>query len=159
MTGVQTCALPICWLKMPVLLIRHAQSVNNSLPEEQRTADPGLTELGREQSRRLAVRLEQWQPELLLSSAFRRTMETTRVVAAATGLTPEVWVEVQAGVLRISGKKLWVWCLAWCLSHTGATAAHTCNQSMVTYCRSWRPTSDAPRRAAGPALPCTCPER
>ena len=79
---------------MPVLLIRHAQSVNNSLPEEQRTADPGLTELGREQSRRLAVRLEQWQPERLLSSAFRRTMETTRVVAAATGLTPEVWVEI-----------------------------------------------------------------
>ena len=79
---------------MPVLLIRHAQSVNNSLPEERRTADPGLTELGLEQSQRLAVRLKQWQPERLLSSAFRRTMETTRVVSAATGLTPEVLVEV-----------------------------------------------------------------
>ena len=31
---------------MPLLLIRHAQSINNSLPEEQRSDDPGLTELG-----------------------------------------------------------------------------------------------------------------
>jgi len=79
---------------MPVLLIRHAQSVNNSLPEEQRSDDPGLTELGREQSRRLAARLVGWQPERLLTSAFRRTLETTAAVAEATGLQPEVVVDL-----------------------------------------------------------------
>ena len=79
---------------MPVLLIRHAQSVNNSLPEEQRSDDPGLTELGREQSRRLAARLVEWQPERLLTSAFRRTLQTTEAVAEATGLRPEVLVDL-----------------------------------------------------------------
>ena len=79
---------------MTVLLIRHAQSVNNSLPEEQRSDDPGLTELGHEQSRRLAARLVEWQPERLLTSAFRRTLETTAAVAEATGLRPEVLVDL-----------------------------------------------------------------
>jgi broad specificity phosphatase PhoE len=79
---------------MPVLLIRHAQSVNNSLPEEQRSDDPGLTEVGHEQSRRLAARLQRWQPERLLTSAFRRTLETTAAVATATGLRPEVVVDL-----------------------------------------------------------------
>ena len=77
-----------------MLLIRHAQSVNNSLPEERRSDDPGLTELGHEQSRRLATRLAQWQPERLLTSAFRRTLETTAAVAEATGLQPEVLVDL-----------------------------------------------------------------
>ena len=79
---------------MTVLLIRHAQSVNNSLPEEQRSDDPGLTELGRDQARRLAARLVEWQPERLLTSAFRRTLETTSAVAEATGLTPELVVDL-----------------------------------------------------------------
>lgn len=79
---------------MTVLLIRHAQSVNNSLPEEQRSDDPGLTELGRDQARRLAARLVEWQPERLLTSAFRRTLETTSAVADATGLTPELVVDL-----------------------------------------------------------------
>ena len=79
---------------MTVLLIRHAQSVNNSLPEEQRSDDPGLTELGRDQARRLAARLAEWQPERLLTSAFRRTLETTSPVAQATGLTPELVVDL-----------------------------------------------------------------
>jgi len=79
---------------MPLLLIRHAQSVNNSLPEEQRTADPGLTELGRRQAGCLAARLAEWEPDVLLTSAFRRTLETTAAVADATGLRPEILVDL-----------------------------------------------------------------
>jgi len=78
---------------MPLLLIRHAQSANNSLPEEQRSDDPGLTELGREQARRLGTRLAEWQPERLLTSAFRRTLETVAAVAEATDVRPEVVVD------------------------------------------------------------------
>ena len=79
---------------MPLLLIRHAQSINNSLPEDQRSDDPGLTELGREQARRLGERLSAWQPDRLLTSAFRRTLETTAAVAEASGVRPEVLVDV-----------------------------------------------------------------
>ena len=53
-----------------------------------------MTELGHEQSRRLAARLVGWQPERLLTSAFRRTLETTAAVAEATGLQPEVVVDL-----------------------------------------------------------------
>ena len=35
---------------MELYLIRHAQSQNNALPEEQRVEDPGLTELGNQQA-------------------------------------------------------------------------------------------------------------
>lgn len=79
---------------MPLLLIRHAQSVNNSLPEEQRSADPGITELGSRQAQKLGARLADWKPARLLSSAFRRTLETTSHVARATGLCPEILVEL-----------------------------------------------------------------
>jgi len=77
-----------------LLLIRHAQSVNNSLPEEQRSADPGVTELGNRQAELLAGRLGEWRPTRLLTSPFRRTLETTVPVAAATGLVPELRVEL-----------------------------------------------------------------
>ncbi len=79
---------------MPLLLIRHAQSMNNSLPEEQRSADPGLTDLGHRQAEHLARRLAEWQPDRLLTSAFRRTLQTTEAVAEATGLTPEIWIDM-----------------------------------------------------------------
>ncbi|MBQ12627.1 MAG: hypothetical protein CMJ45_13890 [Planctomyces sp.] len=79
---------------MPLLLIRHAQSMNNSLPEEKRSADPELTDLGYRQAEHLARRLVEWQPERLITSAFRRTLQTTAVVAAATGLKPEVWIDL-----------------------------------------------------------------
>lgn len=79
---------------MRLLLIRHAQSVNNSLPEEQRSADPGITELGYRQAEKLGERLANWEPTRLLSSAFLRTLETTSQVAQATGLRPEILVEL-----------------------------------------------------------------
>jgi 2,3-bisphosphoglycerate-dependent phosphoglycerate mutase len=75
---------------MLLYLIRHAQSQNNALPEEQRVEDPGITELGREQAKCLA----EWMPSLqltrLYTSPFRRTLQTTEPICRTTSLTPEV---------------------------------------------------------------------
>ena len=77
---------------MDLYLIRHAQSQNNALPEHQRVADPGLTELGHEQANRLAERVRSLQLTRLITSPFRRALETTEHLRIATGLVPEVRV-------------------------------------------------------------------
>ena len=75
---------------MQLYLIRHAQSLNNSLPEALRVEDPGLTELGHQQARYLA----EWIPSLrltrLITSPFLRALETTERIHESTSLTPEV---------------------------------------------------------------------
>lgn len=75
---------------MKLYLIRHAQSQNNALPEEERVEDPGLTELGHQQ----AEALGKWIPSLnltrLITSPFRRTLLTTEPIRQATSLIPEV---------------------------------------------------------------------
>jgi len=75
---------------MELYLIRHAQSQNNALPEEQRVEDPGLTELGNQQ----ADCLGKWIPSLnldkVITSPFLRALETARRIHEATNLTPEV---------------------------------------------------------------------
>ncbi|MDP6469183.1 MAG: histidine phosphatase family protein [Pirellulaceae bacterium] len=75
---------------MELYLIRHAQSQNNALPEEQRVEDPGLTELGNQQ----ADCLGKWIPALrltkVITSPFLRALETARRIQEATNLTPEV---------------------------------------------------------------------
>ena len=79
---------------MQLFLIRHAQSQNNALPEEQRVEDPGLTELGHRQAELLA----DWVPALnltrLITSPFRRTLLTTEPIRRATSLIPEVRVDL-----------------------------------------------------------------
>ncbi|MBC8353742.1 MAG: histidine phosphatase family protein [Planctomycetes bacterium] len=79
---------------MQLFLIRHAQSQNNALPEEERVEDPGLTELGHQQAQLLGA----WIPSLkltrLITSPFRRTLLTTEPIRRATLLTPEVQVDL-----------------------------------------------------------------
>jgi 2,3-bisphosphoglycerate-dependent phosphoglycerate mutase len=77
---------------MDLYLVRHAQSQNNALPERLRVADPGLTELGHEQAARLAERVRSLQLTRLITSPFRRALETTEHLRSATGLVPEVRV-------------------------------------------------------------------
>ena len=79
---------------MQLYLIRHAQSQNNALPEEERVEDPGLTELGRQQ----AEHLGDWIPALkltrLITSPFRRTLMTAEPIRRATSLIPEVRIDL-----------------------------------------------------------------
>jgi len=73
-----------------ILLVRHAQSANNSLPEEARVCDPGLTPLGYRQAEALAEQLSSYSIRSLYCSPFLRSLETARMVAQATGLPPTI---------------------------------------------------------------------
>jgi len=79
---------------MDLYLIRHAQSANNARPTESRVEDPGITELGCQQ----AERLGQWIGSLNLTqvytSAFLRTLQTTSYIHRATGIVPQVRVQL-----------------------------------------------------------------
>ncbi|MBL8147967.1 MAG: histidine phosphatase family protein [Anaerolineae bacterium] len=101
---------------MELYIIRHAQSVNNAMPDDQqRVPDAPLTELGHEQAQRLAEylrdgrnrdpwynpstgysRLEHeadWGITHLYASPMTRALQTCQPIAAALGLQPNVWVE------------------------------------------------------------------
>ncbi|QDV21860.1 histidine phosphatase family protein [Aureliella helgolandensis] len=69
-----------------IVLIRHGQSANNSLPAEQRVPDPALTELGALQARETARWLAQSGPTHLYCSPFLRSLETARPLAEMTNL-------------------------------------------------------------------------
>ncbi len=79
---------------MKVYLIRHAQSWNNALPEEDRVEDPGLTELGTLQAQRLAERIAELELTRLYVSPFLRTLLTAAPLASATGLSPHVRIDI-----------------------------------------------------------------
>jgi len=75
---------------MELFLIRHAQSQNNALPEEQRVEDPGLTELGKQQAEALGKWIPQLELTKIISSPFLRALETAQHIHAATKLAPLV---------------------------------------------------------------------
>lgn len=75
---------------MELYLIRHAQSQNNALPEEQRVEDPGLTELGRQQADLLGKWIPQLELTRIITSPFLRALETAERIRESTRLTPEV---------------------------------------------------------------------
>lgn len=79
---------------MHLYLIRHAQSQNNALPESQRVEDPGITSLGMQQAAALAERLRGEKIDILLTSAFRRALETMHHLARARGQQPTIWTEL-----------------------------------------------------------------
>ncbi len=80
---------------MELILIRHAQSENNARPEWLRTEDPGLTELGYQQAERLlAYRLDLFGAQLMITSPFRRALETARVLAGSGRIPVWVWRDV-----------------------------------------------------------------
>lgn len=101
---------------MELSIIRHAQSFNNALQDQSlRVVDPDLTDLGQHQVERLAAYLaaggnrvsqpcETEPPNggdgtcfgitRLITSPVRRTLLTTRPIARALGLRPEVWPDI-----------------------------------------------------------------
>lgn len=103
---------------MELYLIRHGQSKNNALMEDQvlRDKDPELTETGKEQAKLTAqylatgvnreqlVRYALDMPERqqhhgfnithLYCSAMYRALQTAQPIAAALGLKPEVWLDI-----------------------------------------------------------------
>jgi broad specificity phosphatase PhoE len=104
-------------------LIRHGQSSNNADEEtgKPRVSEPPLTEVGREQARRVAERLKslEWarvsydeagakrgqRLTRLYASPMLRTLETAEAIRRATGLVPHVWIDAHeaGGVWLDSG--------------------------------------------------------
>lgn len=101
---------------MELLLIRHGQSFNNAMGDEQRHHDPELTALGQQQADLLAkyfaegenveeiVRLRSDDPrrmthhphgiDILFVSAMHRALQTAAPIAKATGAEVCVWPEL-----------------------------------------------------------------
>lgn len=113
---------------MELYIIRHAQSTNNVLADQQnRVCDPPLTELGKRQAEIVARHLANGaNPELskmtsveatgahsrrgygitrLYCSAMWRSLQTAQPLGAALGLTPEVWIDIheQGGIFLNHG--------------------------------------------------------
>ncbi|MFT5365709.1 MAG: broad specificity phosphatase PhoE [Candidatus Latescibacterota bacterium] len=90
---------------MELYLIRHGQSQNNAWGDnDNRVADPTLTDIGHEQAQRVAdhVRdVDQLGVEVgtgygfdrLFCSAMLRTLQTTAPITQALGLTAEIWLD------------------------------------------------------------------
>jgi 2,3-bisphosphoglycerate-dependent phosphoglycerate mutase len=84
---------------MKLYLIRHAESENNARPAYERTEDPGLTPLGRLQANNLAKWLAHLPFDELVTSPFRRTLQTTKAILDAASETSRpvklsVWHDV-----------------------------------------------------------------
>ena len=79
---------------MQLFLIRHAQSQNNARPEHERVEDPPITEIGHAQAEHLANVAPELELTHLITSPFRRTLQTTEYLRRETGLTPEVRSEL-----------------------------------------------------------------
>ncbi len=67
-------------------LVRHAQSEGNRGEYTGPDDDPPLSEVGREQARRLAVRFARQKVDAVYSSPLRRAQETARAIAGAANL-------------------------------------------------------------------------
>ena len=75
---------------MELVLIRHAEPVRIASGDVTGPADPGLTERGTEQARRLADWLAVERVDAIVSSPLRRARETAAPLGAALGLEPIV---------------------------------------------------------------------
>lgn len=83
-------------MKKSILLIRHAQSANNALPETERVCDPALTPLGQQQAELLAEGLAQYHLPIgeLFCSPFKRSLDTTLPVSRKLGLRPTIRADI-----------------------------------------------------------------
>lgn len=99
---------------MELFIIRHGQSQNNVVDESQRTIDPLLTDLGKQQADKLAAFLSTRRDvefnagsgfsssgdsssfgiTHLYCSAMHRALQTASPLARALGIHPEVWIDV-----------------------------------------------------------------
>ncbi|MFQ5879528.1 MAG: histidine phosphatase family protein, partial [Dehalococcoidia bacterium] len=74
---------------MRLILVRHGESVGNAERRLQGQGDFPLTELGREQSRRLGRYLAREGVNAVYGSTIRRAWETAEAVGEALGLAPQ----------------------------------------------------------------------
>lgn len=102
---------------MELYIIRHGQSTNNALPDEQlRVQDAPLTDLGKQQAQHLANWLadggnrdpwvspatgfSKYEPEAtfgithLYCSAMHRALQTAQPVSQALGLKTDIWIDI-----------------------------------------------------------------
>lgn len=68
---------------MTIYLIRHGE-------KESGVSDPGLTTIGKRQARATGKHLSQFPISRIISSPFRRTVETAQHIGSVLGLTHEV---------------------------------------------------------------------
>src|SRR5438270_3933958 len=78
-----------------LFLVRHAQSTWNETDRVQGQADPPLSELGREQARRLADRLGRRRWAGFYTSDLKRAAQTAQPVAAVLEMQPVVMSELR----------------------------------------------------------------
>ena len=88
---------------MKLFIIRHAQSQNNALPTAQRVPDAPLTELGLSQARHLVQWAQQTQFHELLTSPFRRTLQTSQVIYTASDANWSTWTQLHEQGGCVSG--------------------------------------------------------
>lgn len=81
-------------MEKTILLIRHAQSANNALPESERVPDPALTVLGLMQAERLAQGLTRFPISELFCSPFRRSLDTMVPTSRLLGIRPSIRADI-----------------------------------------------------------------
>jgi probable phosphoglycerate mutase len=88
---------------MKIVLVRHAQP--DWEPDGRAVDEPGLTQLGHQQARRVADALAGEHFDALYVSPHRRALETARPIAEKLGLEPRVesWLR-ELGVPTLQGK-------------------------------------------------------
>ena len=79
---------------MQLYLIRHAESQNNARPVYERVEDPTITPVGQRQAEYLAAWMKTLQFDHLITSPFKRTLQTTRYVFDVTQHTVHVWHDI-----------------------------------------------------------------
>ena len=85
-----------------IYMVRHGETILT--PERKFSGigelNPPLTDVGREQAKKVAAEIAKLNPEILIVSPLQRTKETAEEISKATGLQPifdEVWYECSFG--------------------------------------------------------------
>jgi|688.fasta_scaffold00927_19 2,3-bisphosphoglycerate-dependent phosphoglycerate mutase len=79
---------------MRLVLVRHAQSANNALPDHQRVHDPGLTDVGTQQAEQLGDWMQSLPLTALWCSPFKRSLDTTEAIRRRNCLKPFVHIDL-----------------------------------------------------------------
>lgn len=79
---------------MRLIAVRHGESTWNAIGRWQGSADPSLSDLGRDQAGAVATRLESVAVDAVVSSDLERALQTAAAIADRHGLD----VEVRAGL-------------------------------------------------------------
>lgn len=74
---------------MEVLLVRHGQTANNVVRRHQ-DPDIPLTVAGEQQAMRTAKTLQNFEPDYLFTSPYKRAVQSASFIAATTGVDPVI---------------------------------------------------------------------